>query len=348
MTTYAYDPSTTTLLAVREAGLGCTARPVTRLHARTPERLGLRLAQALTWLSTAAWLSYTDPGLVEIGYVGIDAPATLRALRRPHLPRAGFLYREGEAVLECANGTGRELVEIGSAGVVRAVVADVVEELKAVEGAIRGDLSGRSRQAVALTRLDASPVQIAAADRLLYEVPMGNEGLFTEVEPTAAAVAAVHWMQAAVDVTVELAGGGDPLDVLAKAAASEGFDLIAPGAVLGLLRSGHPPLAVVQNLVRSAMLAAKGMILHGDPEPCLGDPDGESRFTLLDPRRPALALLEVLTRTVQICGTVYADHCVVDEVGDWSEITRDRFDDAVRRAARKAADRMFRAADPCP
>ncbi len=45
MTTYAYDPSTATLFAVWEAGLGCTARPVTRLHARTPERLGLRLAR---------------------------------------------------------------------------------------------------------------------------------------------------------------------------------------------------------------------------------------------------------------------------------------------------------------
>ncbi len=65
-------------------------------------------------------------------------------------------------------------------------------------------------------------------------------------------------------------------------------------------------------------------------------------------RRPARALLEVLTRTVQICGTVYADHCVVDEDGDWSEITRDRFDDAVRQAARVAADWLFRAADPCP
>lgn len=348
MTTYAYDPSTTTLLAVWEAGLGCTARPVARLHARTPERHGLRLAQALTGLSAAAWLSYSDPGLVEIGYVDIDAPATLRALRRPHLPCAGFLYREGEAVLECANGAGRELVEIGSAGVVRAVHDDVAEELSAVERAVRGDLSGRSRQAVALTRLDASPVQIAAADRLLHEVPMGNEQLFTEVEPTAAAVAAVHWMQAAVDVTVELAGGSDPVEVLAKAADGEGFDLVGPGVVLDLVRLGHPPLAVVQNLVRSAMLASKGMILHGDPEPCPGDPDGDSRFTVLDPRRPARSLLEALTRTVQICGTVYAEHCVVDEDGDWSEITRDRFDDAVRLAARGAADRLYRTGEHCP
>lgn len=350
MTTYAYDTATRTLLAVWESGAGCTAHSVAQLHQRTPERSGLHLAQALTELSAAAWLSYSDPGLVEIGFVDVDAAATLRALRRPHLPRAGLLYREGDPVLECGHRVGRELVSIGSAGVTRAVVADVTDELHAVECAIRGDLSGRARQAVALTRLDASPVQIAAADRLLYAVPMGSERLFTEVEPTAAAVAAAHWLQAAVDVTLDVAGGTDPLEVLAKAAASEGFDLTGPGVLLDLLRLGNPPLAAVQNLVRSALLAAKGMILHGDPEPCGDDPDGTSRFTVLDPQRPARDLLESLTRAVQTCAVVFAEHCVIEERdGDWMEITRKRFDHAVRVEAERTATRLFRTtARPCP
>ncbi len=342
MTTYAYDTSATTLLAVWDTGLGATARSVARLHARTPQRHGLRLAQALTGLSTAAWTSYSDLGLVEIGYVDLDPPAVLAALRRPHLPRDGLLYREGDAALECAHGVGRELVAVGSAGVTRAVVAEVTDELAAVDGATRGDLSGRARQAVALTRLDASPLQVAAADRLLHEVPMGSERLFTEVEPTAAAVAAAHWLQAAVDVTLDASGGTDPLEVLAKVADGEGFDLLGPGVVLNLMRLGNPPLATVQNLVRSAMLAAKGMILHGDPQPCAGDPDGESRFTVLDPQSPARSLLECLTRAVQICAVVFAEHCTVDEQqGDRVELARDLFDEAVRAEADRTAARLL-------
>lgn len=341
MTTYAYDSSTTTLLAVWGTGVGSVAHTVARLNARTPERRGVHLAQALTGLSTTAWLGYSDPGLVELGVIDadIDVAPVLRALRRPHLARAGLLYREGDPAVEAGHAVGRELVGIGSAGVTRAVIADVTDELLAVEAAARGDLAGRARQAVALTRLDASPAQIDTADRLLYEVPMGSERLFTEVEPTAAAVAAAHWLQAAVDVT---RGETDPVELLTTWAGSEGLDVTAPGLILRFLQSGHPPLAAVQNLVRSAMLAAKGMILPGDPEPCALDPDGESRFTVLDPHQPARELLTSLTRSVQVCAVVFAEQCDLRETeGDWMELIRKRFDDTVRVEAERTRARLF-------
>lgn len=340
MTTYAYDPTASTLLATWSSGIGATARPVARLHTRTGDRAGMHLAQALTDLSTTAWLSYTAPGSVEV-----RAEPALQALRRPHLPAGELLRREPDPVLERAHGVGRALAGIGSAGVRRAVAADLTDEFDAVRRAGHGDLSGRARQAVRLTRLDPHPVQVAAADRLLHEIPMGGERLFDEVDPTAASVAAVHWMLAAVDVTLRQSGGDDPVHVLGPAADAEGHDLIGAEAVLALLRGGHSPLEVVQNLVGSAVLAAGGMILRGDPEPdpAYQDTDAESRYTLLNPLHPSRALLSDLTRTVQICFTVFAEHVDPADVGgagSWNDLVRDRFDDAVRAEAARTAERL--------
>jgi hypothetical protein len=107
VTTYAYDQSATQLLAVWETGVGAVARRVARLHARTPERVGVHLAKALSNLSDTAWLRYADPGLVDA-----EPAAVIRALRSPHQPRAGLLYREGDPLLECANEAGRRLAAV--------------------------------------------------------------------------------------------------------------------------------------------------------------------------------------------------------------------------------------------
>ncbi|MGI5144135.1 MULTISPECIES: hypothetical protein [unclassified Streptomyces] len=53
---------------------------------------------------------------------------------------------------------------------------------------------------------DASPVQVAAADHLLQQEPFGPDELFIGIDPTAAAVAAAHWLTAAADVAAEASG----------------------------------------------------------------------------------------------------------------------------------------------
>lgn len=88
------------------------------------------------------------------------------------------------------------------------------------------------------------------------------------------------------------------------------------------------------------------MILHGDPEPSHDAGDGKSRFALLDPRHPARCLLDCLTRTTRICGCADAEHCVVDGDGDWSEITRGLFDDALRAEADRTAERLLLTESP--
>ncbi|WP_329485160.1 hypothetical protein OG618_00995 [Kitasatospora sp. NBC_01246] len=75
-----------------------------------------------------------------------------------------------------------------------------------MENAELGDLTGRARQAVRLGREGASPVQVAAADRILEQDPFGPAALFTGIDPTAAAVAAAHWLAAAAEVTAEATG----------------------------------------------------------------------------------------------------------------------------------------------
>jgi hypothetical protein len=334
MTTYAYDPSTAHVLATWPTGAGASARTVARLNARTPEPRGLHLVQALTALSSLAWMAYTDPGTVDL----LPAPA-LRALRRPHLPRAGLLYREGDPLLDAAHDVGRELVAVGSAGVTRAVVDDVTADLDAVERALRGDLGGRARQAVALTRLDASPLQVAAADGLLHEVPMGSERLFTEVEPIAAVVAAAHWLAAAVEVTLARTGIDAVRDLLQAYTDIEGADVETAAVVVDLLDEGNPPLPVTRCLVQAALLTARGMILARKD-----DPTDEPQFTLLDPARPAPCLLERLVRATQACGMVHMRHQgLADHDGpERADACRAVFDDEVRRAAAQAADRLLR------
>jgi hypothetical protein len=163
---------------------------------------------------------------------------------------------------------------------------------------------------------------------------MGGEALFDEVDPTAASVAAVHWLQAAVDVALPADG---PLTALRSAAAGEGVGLAVADVVLRALDAGHPSLVIVQDLVRAARLAARGYVQMREAE---GEPP---HVTVLDPERPSRALLSDLTRTIQMCFMVFLDRCDPADVegdGDWMELVRDRFDDLVRAEARRCPERL--------
>lgn len=334
MATYAYDPSLRHLVAVRGGGAGATAHIVARLHERTAEPLALRLAHQLTLLSTEAWLCYTDSERAG----PVPRPAALAALRAPNLPRDGRLRVEPDWVVERAHEVGRTLVEIGSAGVRRAVSDDVADELASIERALLGDLQGRAGQAVELTRLDASPVQVAAADRVLQEAPSGSEALLTGIEPTAACVAAAHWTAAAVDVTLRRIGGTDSRDVLDPGKAVEPFDTVAPRSVVIWIADGVPPLAAVQRLVRPAMEAARGFVPA--PEEC-----AVPGLIMLDPGRPARHLLDRLLMALQTCQRVYVEHLRPGRA-DAAEEAAAEFDREVRGEAARTADRLLATAAP--
>jgi hypothetical protein len=246
-------------------------------------------------------------------------------------------------VVESAHRVGRELREVGSAGVSRAVVADVEQEMEAVENADRGDLTGRAQQAVMLTRVAPSPAQIAAADRLLHEVPMGSPRLYTEVEPSAAGIAAIHWFLAAVAVVARLADLSEA-DALDRAEHVQYFDPAVAQSVLRIAMFDDPgvaPLTMGRNMLQAAVFQSEGMVLTPrDPEP------GEPYFTVLDPSRPARCLLDGLVGAIQALGALHAT-CLDPELGpecsegQWAELARTHFDAAVREEAGvRAPERM--------
>ncbi|MFG2731541.1 hypothetical protein [Streptomyces canus] len=265
---------------------------------------------------------------------------------------------------------GRALHTIGDPQLVEDVAAEVAVELAAVEGAELGDLSGRSQQAVLLSREDASPVQVAAADQLLQHDPFGPDDLFRGIDPTAASVAAAHWLAAAAEVTGE-ASGLDPTSVVLEADNIEELPHESPTLVLGLINDGVSPYDAVTSLVRHAMQVTDGVLpdptalreqledLHetlarhsGEEEP--GLTDVALRLTPLDPQRPACDLLEDLLTGIHGCWLLHSeyenlDHDDSDDVEEWDDAraemeqnrSRERFAELVRDTATRHRGRLI-------
>lgn len=186
-----------------------------------------------------------------------------------------------------------------------------------MERAELGDLTGRSRQAMALTRAGASPAQVHAANTIFSASPLGSPALFTEVDPVAAAIAAAHWLQAAADVTAELTGL-EPTQIIVEADNIEALAHATPTAVLERLELGLTPYTAITGMIGDAMIVAEGRIpdidglceridqgeqladQHQDPR-VREALRKEIRTTPLDPMRPAQDLLEDLLDGIRGC-----------------------------------------------
>ncbi|MFD8749775.1 hypothetical protein ACFV0O_02120 [Kitasatospora sp. NPDC059577] len=341
MTRYSIDPDRHELIAAWGTGEGNLATRIAVLPADGAVSALLGLSSALTQLSDAAWRSYTHPADAAgtSDAAGTPDPDTdgphrereddpigevARAIAAPNPPRRGAVLVSSGHLLESAHRVGRTLHDLADPRLTEAVLAETATELAAVEAAELGDLTGRAQQAVLLSREDASPVQVAAADRLLEQDPFGPAALFSAVDPTAAAVAAAHWLAAAVEVTAQ-ATGLDPVRVLQQADAVEPLAHETPAVVLGLIETGVSPYDAVTGLVRHAMQITEGLLpipvalrdQVDDTEedttdyPVEEDPgltDVALRLTPLDPRRPARSLLEVLVGGIHACWLIHAEY----------------------------------------
>jgi len=262
LTRYAVDEDSDTLVRTWAVGHGTRAAIVATLPsaAGSPQRLAL--AAALSELSEALWRCYTHPASAapstEVNTEGWRRQQSrdgfetvLAAIMDPHQPdEDGYLTVEYDPVQEHAHRAGRALRAIGDEPLAKAVTADVQEELRAVESAERGDLGGRASQAVVLSRADASPLQVVAADAALAKDPRGSE-LFVEFDPTAASVAAAHRLKAAADVTLEVTGLTAER-VVVTADEFEALPFETPTLVLELLAVADSPYRVVVDLVSDA------------------------------------------------------------------------------------------------
>lgn len=215
MTRYAIDHDRNALVAVWGIGAGDVATTVAAIPVSATAGEVLRLAQAMSHLSEALWRRYAEPNGAE------DDPepntevwrrqgdrrafaAVTDAIMNPNLPMSGELLVSYIPVAEAAHNVGRAVHAVSDADLKAQVIAEAQLELRAIHSAEIGDYAGRARQAVLVSRPVAAPEQVLKADAILHDEPLGCHGLFTDVDPTAAAVAAAHWLQAATDVVGEL------------------------------------------------------------------------------------------------------------------------------------------------
>jgi len=372
------------LIAAWGTGEGDLAASVAALPPGAGTTRLLSLARALTQFSSAAWRTYTHPasaaGSLESNSEGWRREEERKrfsevadAITRPNLPSGGSMTVSYSSLLESAHRVGRALHHLDDPQLVKAVAAEVAAELAAVESAELGDLSGRAQQAVLLSREDASPVQVAASDHLLERDPFGPAELFIGIDPTAAAVAAAHWLAAAADVAAE-AAGLNPTQVVLEADNIEALPHETPTLVLDLIDQGASPHRAVTGLVRHAMHVADGLLPDAaalreqldDLEGTLAEYSGEEepdltrmtlRLTPLDPQRPARDLLEDLLTGIHGCWLIYdgcdgLEHDEESDAGDveeWDDEqieqqqarSRERFAQLVRDSAALDRDRLI-------
>jgi hypothetical protein len=355
LSTYAYDEDRHALIVFWETGAAHTASTVTELSSKVSGDQAQRLAHALTRFCAHAWRTYTHPASAseDQGENGEgwrrerhrEAFAkAIDAVTDPNLPIDGMLLQSYNPVEEAAHQVGRALHAASDPGLSAPIVAEVREELAAVERAELGDLTGRARQAVGLTRAGASPAQVDAADTIFSRNPLGSPVLFTDVDPVAAAIAGAHWLQAAADVTAE-ATGLEPTQIVVEADNIEALAHATPTIVLEQLNSGLSPYDTITGMIADAMVVAEGRIpdidelceridqaeqladQHQDPRLREGLRD-ELRTTPLDPMRPAQDLLEDLLDGIRGCRLLYQEPGPAHITGPFMMLTASHADDS--------------------
>lgn len=362
MTRYAFDTDRNALVATWATGRGDLAETVALLPPISPDQ-ATDLASNLTTLSRFHWRTYTHPASA-VGDQDIpNSEAWRRAeerrnfkeveagLRTPNLPTAEGLVVSYSGVVESAHRVGRTLHAIGDDDLRATIIAEVAREQAAIESAELGDLSGRARQAVELSRPDVSPAQVQAADDLLRADPLGSIELFTSLDPASASVAAAHWLHAAAEVAGYVAGV-PTADVVVEADDIEALQVETPTLVLERLIGGETPTEVVVDLIAEAMSVSEGhvpapwgvvaRVAEIEEQARKFDFDNATRAALLaefrisrlDPVRPALDLLEDLLDGIRGCLLLYLAH------GD-NDNLEDQFTADVRLEADTHRDRLL-------
>lgn len=330
VTDYAADIDGNLLIRTWPGGGGLRAAVVSVVPSSTDADQALVLAAELTGLSAALWRCYTHPeGAVTS--VKEDSEGWRRQVEResfrevvenllnPNFPdEDGMLLVSYDAVEEYAHRAGRALHAIDDPGLTDAVCTDVAAEIDAVEMAERGNLTGRALQAAVLSRAGANPLHVSTADAVLCGDPLAGELLLKDFDPTAASVAAAHWLKAAVDTVADVSGM-DAGDVLPAADNLEALPLESPAEVLSLLDFSSTVYAVVVEMVADALLVAEGIVadldavlnqrnVEGAGESDDSDEPTAVRVTLLDPSRPALDLLEDLVSAIRGCRLLFEEY----------------------------------------
>jgi hypothetical protein len=331
VTRYAIDHNRNVLVAQWSTGIGASATIVAGLPRAHSPWDAQRLAASLTNLSQACWRCYTHPastaelhGPNSVGWYrqrerdafAAIVPALTSPAPSPDNPFAMVTTR----VEDSAHRVGRSLRAYGISQLTVRIITEVTDEVAAIEQAELGDLSDRAQQAVALSREDVCPLQIAQADDLLQRHPFGPEELFTDVDPAAAAIAAAHWLYAAASTTGRRARL-HPAQVVARVDGIRPLIHESMTEIVTSIGAGTSPRQAVMPMIRHALHIAEGNLsgvtdaryriraaeelaerAHADhPELGLDFDAVYLPITPLDPLRPAPDLLENLLEAIHGC-----------------------------------------------
>lgn len=364
VTRYAFDAGRNALVAIWATGRGDLSETVAVLPPVSSDQ-ATSLASNLTTLSRFQWRTYTHPASAAGDPDVPNSEAWRRAeerrnfkeveagIRAPHLPTEEGLIVSYSGVVESAHRVGRALHGIDVDTLTDVIVAEVGREQAAIESAELGDLSGRSRQAVEMSRPDVSPAQVQAAHELLRADPLGSLELFTELDPASASVAAAHWLFAAAEVTSELAEV-PTAEVVVEADDIEALQVETPTLVLERSVAGESPTEIVVDLIAEAIAVSEGhvpspwgvvaRVAEIEEQARKYEVDSttraamlaEFRISRLDPVRPALDLLEDLLDGIRGCLLLYTVH----SAGEDDEI-EEQFAIDVRAEAEAHSDQLF-------
>lgn len=348
MTAFSYAPSSRQIIASWRIGAPRRAEPIADVPDSCDDEGADLLVAALSDLSEAAWRTYSD----------IDESADpdetnteqwqLREERADFDKARALTIEPGERdrwpyspLLSAAKRLGLVLDEVGDARLRIQIARAVDRELDAVHAADMGDFAGLAQQAVTLSRLSASPVQIQAAWVILERDLLGAHDIHeASVDPTAACVATTVWLRAAA-IVATASDPDDPKDrwtsAVARADDIEAMPVDTSADIFRLLADGLSPRATVERLVLNAHRVAAGQMpdLDGLRDRLLGLDDlaekvdqqtmsrilDEVRVCALDPLRPAPSLLEALHTAVFGCfmlwrAEVLVEDPLVDDSGD--------------------------------
>lgn len=360
MTRYAVDPARRELVRILATPVAEVASAVARLDVIEDVKIHQEIAAALTELSRALWHTYTDPASAALDDLSPNTEGWRRemerkgiarvaqALKNPDLPINGYVVQPYVGIEGSAQQLGRLLHQVGNPDFTDSVSNEVEEEIRSIEQAESGDLSGRATQAVLLSRSSASPTQVAVAFDLLKADPFGSRELREQVDPTSASVAAAQWLLAAARVAARLSGTSAEAIVM-EADNIEALSVATPTEVLGRLIEGDDPYEIVGELIRIAMAVADGYAIAPVREPAMlplydTDFDGRTSLSYLDPRRPAPDLLEDLLGGIYGAFLLWAEYHeseMPDEdapAEDWESFEQQRkatFVEQVRRLVRR-------------
>ncbi|MFI5937847.1 hypothetical protein [Actinoplanes sp. NPDC051494] len=313
------------------------------------------LAEALTSLSEGLWRAYARSGL-ELG----DGAARGRKRRLGNLlVRTGGAIRPSSAgtltavqlsapedryTVSLADRVAEAMSSLDDAELQELIIREVEEETAAVERADRGLFSGRAAQATLISRAFVLAPHLREADVRFREQVFGDvwgSGLLgssgsrelADLDPTAAAAAAVHWFKAAVDVLSEVSGKTSE-DAVMTADDSQRTSAALLLSVVRLVDSGNTPQAVATLLVSRALQFAGSSALsvraiqeqvdyavnesiHG-----VDLDDVEVTLSPLDPKRPALNLLEAALDGIDACRAAYDLH--IDRPANFDDLDPNR------------------------